>query len=220
MGEPRSIVVISSCTSLKAIGPGDRPVPAERLYAGEQHRRLMHGARAFRSADTGFELDLRIVSAGHGLVRGGDLLAHYDTSFAGQGAAEIERRAVALGIPAAISSLLSRPAALTLLLLGDDYRRAAGLGPQTVCGGPTLAFGGASLANRLDGVPRLKVVRAGKREARLFSCGLVGLKGELAGRLLTLLSRRPQLVARVAEPGTDVLDLLDTAPQASLPVAA
>ena len=115
---------------------------------------------------------------------------------------------------------LSGPYSLALLLLGDDYMRAAAVGPQTSLGGPTIAFGGSQLARRLDGVPSLKVVAAGKDQARRFSCGLVGLKGELGGRLLERLAAEPDLIGQVAEPGFDLLELLDTAPQQSLGVAA
>jgi hypothetical protein len=220
VGESRSIRVISSCTSLKVIGGGDEPVAAERLYAGEQHRRLMRGVTTFRTAETGLDLDLWIVSAGHGLVHGDVPLPHYDTSFAGLSRGEIERRAAALDIPAATAALLSKPAALTLLLLGEDYAHAAALGPKTTLGGATLAFGGASAATRLRGLPRLKVVPAGKAEARRFSCGLVGLKGELAGRLLGCLAQRPQLLHQVGEHDFDVLGLIDKPAQETLLAAA
>ncbi len=220
MAESRSILVVTSCTSLKALGAGDPPVPAERLYIGEQHRRLMRGVTSFRAASTRFDLDLRIVSAGHGLVRGDQLLGFYDMSFAGLGGATIERRAEALGIPVDVADLLSKPAALILLLLGDDYMRASGLRPGSALGGPALAFGGAALARRFGGSSPLKVVPAGKAEARRFSCGLVGLKGELGGQLLELLARRPDLVPHLAAADLDVLALLDANTQASLPVAA
>jgi hypothetical protein len=211
--EHRAILVITSCTGLKSIGPGDDPVPAERLYRGEQHRRLMRGVESFRAASPGWDLDLRIVSAGHGVVGGREPLGFYDESFAGVPAMEIERRAAARGIPATIAARLAKPYALGLLLLGDDYMRAASLRPETELGGPTLAFGGGALANRFAGSSSLEVVPAGKREARRFSCGLVGLKGELAGRLLGLLATRPDLVGQVTAPDFDVLGLLDSAPR-------
>lgn len=220
MAERDSILVVTSCTGLKAAGAGDPPLPAERLYTGEQHRRLMRGANAFRAAANGLQLDLRILSAGHGLVRGERRLRSYDTSFAGLRKGEMERRSEELGIPADLGRLLARPYRLIVLLLGEDYMRAAALGPGTRLGGPAIAFGGAGLARRLQGLPGLKVVPAGKREARRFSCGLVGLKGELGGRLLHLLAGRPELIPRLADPAVDVLPLLETDSQRSLPVAA
>jgi hypothetical protein len=220
VGEARSILLISSCTSLKAVGAGAEGVPAERLYAGEQHRRLMRGVSAFRAASTGYDLDLRILSAGYGLVRGSQHLQPYDASFSDLPRAELEQRAEELGIPRSVERALSGPHALVLLLLGEDYMRAASLGPRTRLGALTIAFGGAQLARRLAGMRSLKIVPAGKAEARRFSCGLVGLKGELGGRLLERLAQEPELVSRIAEPDLDLPGLLETPPEQRLEVAA
>lgn len=210
------VLVITSCTSLKAVGPGDAPVPAERLYLGEQHRRLMRGVEAFRAASGEHEIDLRIVSAGHGVVAGEEPLRFYDDSFAGMGGRAIDERAAQLGIPTAIEELLGRPYALALLLLGDDYMRAASLHPDTALAGPTLAFCGSALRARLQGSPLLRVIPAGKPETQHFACGLVGLKGEIAGRLLSLLGRRPELIGELLDPDLDVLDLLSAPSHSSL----
>jgi hypothetical protein len=215
MTDAERVLVITSCTSLKAIGPGDAPVPAERLYIGEQHRRLMRGVEAFRAAGSEREIDLRIVSAGHGVVAGEDLLPSYDDSFAGLGGKAIDERAARLGIPIALEELLGRTYALALLLLGDDYMRAAALGPDTALAGPTLVFCGSVLRARLQGAPPLRAVPAGKRETHRFGCGLVGLKGEIAGRLLSLLGQRPELIGELLDPDLDVLELLSTSPHSS-----
>jgi hypothetical protein len=217
--EPRSIVVITSCTSLKAVGSGGQSLPAEDFYVGEQHRRLMRGVNSLRSSDPGLEIDLWIVSAGYGLVHGGDRVSFYDTSFAGLPKSEIERRAVALGIPAKLGALLARPSLLNLLLLGDDYLKASGLSSASTFGGPTLAFCASAAAARLAGAD-VRVVPAGKTEARRFSCGLVGLKGELAARLLELLAEHPALVRRLTDPQFEVLERLEGPPQPSLARAA
>jgi hypothetical protein len=215
MADAGRVLVVTSCTSLKAIGPGDAPVPAERLYLGEQHRRLMRGVEAFRAAGNGYEIDLQIVSAGHGIVAGKEPLSFYDNSFAGLGGKVIDKHAAQLGIPTAFEELLGRPYALALLLLGDDYMRAASLRPDTGLAGPTLAFCGSALRARLRGVPSLRAVPAGKRETHRFACGLVGLKGEIAGRLLSLLGERPELIGELLDPDLDVLDLLSASPYSS-----
>jgi hypothetical protein len=213
--DPRSILVITSCTNLKAIGKDDRPLSAEDLYRGEQHRRLMRGVHSLRSSDSGLELDLWIVSAGYGLVHGEDRLGFYDASFAGLRKGEIERRALALGIPAELEALLARPSALNLLLLGDDYLTASGLSPSSTFNGPTLFFCASVGAERLAGAD-LVVVPAGKAEARRFSCGLVGLKGELAARLLELLAGNPALINDLVDAQSDILALLESPSQLSL----
>lgn len=214
----RSIVVITSCTSLKAIGIGGQSLPAEDLYVGEQHRRLMRGVNSLRSSDPDLAIDLWIVSAGHGLVHGGDHLGFYDASFAGLPKSEIERRAVALSIPAELRTLLARPRLLNLLLLGDDYLEASGLSSTSFFAGPTLAFCASTASARFAGAD-VRVVPARKAEARRFACGLVGLKGELAGRLLELLAVRPALIRHLTDPRLDILDILETPLQPPLPSA-
>jgi len=180
----------------------------------------MRGITRFRAGSTGFKIDLRILSAGYGLVDGMRELSSYDSSFAGLRKSEIERRADELNIPGDVARTLAKPSALALLLLGDDYMRAAGIDGHVAFGGPAIAFGGTQLAQRFEGVETLKVVAAGKNQARQFSCGLVGLKGELAGRLLEHLAVRPDLIHMVSRPEFDVLDLLDLTSQQPLGLVA
>lgn len=52
-------------------------IPAEDLYAGLQHIRLMGGIRAVRAhPERGWSVDLHILSAGYGLVPANRPLAH------------------------------------------------------------------------------------------------------------------------------------------------
>jgi hypothetical protein len=210
MGSQKTVLILTSCTSRKLLGARGTTALAERLYAGEQHRRLMEGVEFFRIAQCAFEIDLRILSAGFGLIRGSRRLPLYDLSFSGMGAADIEARAQELKIPHSLGRLLSEEHALTLLLLGDDYMRAASIDALRRVGGPVIAFGGEKLSQRADGLP-LRVIPARKAEARRFSCGLVGLKGELAKRLLTLLASDVSLMGRLNDPDVDVLGLLEEA---------
>jgi hypothetical protein len=219
MDKSRTILVLSSCTSRKVIGARSSKASAERLYVGEQHRRLMRGVGAFRAADCGYEIDLRILSAGFGLVAGSRRLPLYDLSFAGLGGGAIEERSAELGIPGALKRILARSHALTILLLGEDYMRAAAIGPTTRFGGPAIAFGGAALARRSVSLP-LRVVPATKSEARRFSCGLVGLKGELGGRLLALLSGEPSLISSLPDSDAELLGMLDRVSTQPLEVTA
>jgi hypothetical protein len=210
MDRSRTILVLTSCTARKDLAASSRRLAAERLYIGEQHQRLMRGVRAVRDVSSGFDIDLRILSAGHGIVPGSRRLGIYDASFSGLGGPAIDAIAEQLGVRASLQQLLRREHLLTLLLLGEDYMRAAGIDSATVLGGPTIAFGGRWLMCRRDELP-LRVVPAGREEARRFSCGVIGLKGELAGRLLGLIAREPELVDRLSDPDTDVLAMLESA---------
>jgi hypothetical protein len=218
----RHVLVITSCTGTKTPLAPSRRVAAEDLYAGEQHRRLMRGVRVFRSLRSDLTLDLRILSAGHGLVRGDAPLEPYDATFSGLTEAELVARSESLGVAEAVAQVLSQPFELVLLLLGDDYLRAASLGPQLALGGPALAFCGRTAARRLGPIDGLKTVPTTNHEARRFSCGLVGLKGELGARTLTGLAGEPDRLSELTAPQFGVLDWLEGigAAQAQFKVAA
>lgn len=191
------ITVLTSCTGLKAPVPPGKAVPAEDLYRGQQHIRLMRGVRTLRAA--GGLVDVWIVSAGHGLVHGCHPLAPYDRTF--QGRSVSERRALAddLGVSDAVRDLLRKEVDLTLVLLGENYLDACRLGAISYYGSPTLVLAGGSAALSLPSVPARNVVALKLQHTRHFSCGLVGLKGEVAARLLICLADDPRFVEGLTE---------------------
>jgi hypothetical protein len=204
----RTVLVLTSCTGRKDPAALSGQVAAECLYIGEQHRRLMRGVHALRESPSALDVDLRILSAGHGVVKGSRRLKTYDASFSGLGGPAIDEEAERLRIRTSLRNLLRRDHALILLLLGEDYMRAAGIGSTTKLGGPTIAFGGRWLERRGEDLP-LRVVPAGREEARHYSCGVVGLKGELAARLLEVIAREPEVIDDVSDPNVDIVEMLD-----------
>ena len=212
MDSSRTALVLTSCTGRKDPAATFEELAAEDLYQGEQHKRLMRGVRALREARWGVDVDLRIVSAAHGVVRGSKRLRAYDASFSGLGGPAIDEVAENLSIRASVGRLLCHGYDLILLLLGEDYMRAAGIGSETRFGSPTIAFAGRRLKQQEESLP-LRVVPAGREEARRFSCGVVGLKGEMAGRLLELIARRPEVFDDLVDLDLDLLDLLDGVPE-------
>ena len=219
MTKPR-VLVLTSCTGVKADAGGDplacehfargaayvegrhrrdlaqHLLPAEDLYQGQQHLRLMRGIRAAREADT-LDLDLRIVSAGYGLITGDQPLAPYECTFQGMPRNARREWANQLGIPARVKRALAGTTALTIVLLGDEYLDACGLDDKLAVGGPTLVFRGSQSALRLPAIPGLVPVRLERAHTRAFRCGLVGLKGEVGGRLVAHLAEEPSRVADV-----------------------
>jgi hypothetical protein len=163
--------------------------PAEDLYTGMQHARLMRGVRAARAA--GLAVDLKIVSAGYGLVDGSRKLAPYEATFIGMGKTALRTWAEQLGIPNAVRAALAGRHDLTLVLLGDDYLGACALDPTLELGGATIVLCGQASASRLPGLADLKPVLLTSTDAKPFSCGLVGLKGEVAARILESLATDP-----------------------------
>jgi hypothetical protein len=191
MSRREGILVLTSCTATKA-DADSAPLAAEDLYTGQQHVRLMRGVRAYRAAgEPNGPIDLRVLSAGHGVIEAATRLATYDETFSGLTRGEVRRRGEALGVPADVAALLSRPRNLILLVLGDLYLHSAALSDDLRLGGPTIALTSPRAGARLPAIPRLTVVPLHNREARRFSCGLTALKGDLAHRLLDRLIETP-----------------------------
>lgn len=197
------ILVVSSCTGLKA---RSGRAPAEDLYLGQHHVRLMEGVRTARESGH-FEIDLRIVSAGYGLVRATDELAPYDFTFQGMGAQMRRDRSDRLSLPRDIRKTLGQPYDLGIVLLGHDYLSACQIDEMLTLGGPTLAFCSPGSALSLPSISGLVPLAIGAKETRRFACGLIGLKGELGRRLLLFLSEHPGQLSAALQP--DLLSRLD-----------
>lgn len=228
---PPTIRVLTACTGAKALRharalrredfereaehvrarTADLPtLPAEDLYTGAQHVRLMRGVRAARAA--GLAVDVRVLSAGYGLVRGADRLAPYECTFAEIPARTRGEWACWLGIPSGVRRALAAPADLAVLLLGDAYLAACHLDDRDLdLDAPTVVFCGAAARARLPRVGGLLPVVLGNAEAKRFRCPLVALKGELGARLLARIARDPAYVRWVNDPARDLLRDLEGA---------
>ncbi len=187
------------------------------LYSGLQHQRLKRGINAVESTlGSGISTDTWIVSAGYGLVPGDRRIAPYEATFIGMASAERRAWARQLLLPSAIRTVLDKPADLIFVLLGDDYLDACEFDATLKLGGPCFLFCGGNAAKRLPELPNLHKIQLGNKHAKQFSCGLVGLKGELVSRFLEGLSSgrftQQKLVASL-----DPLELLATAATPSSP---
>ena len=183
---------------------------ADQLYTGEQHVRLMRGVSAFRS-----KLDLWILSAGYGLIRNDRRIAPYECTFATMGVKEIRSWGEALDVPKDFRSAVAQPYDLALILLGDKYLQACQLATDVQFGGPTVLFCGQGPARRIPRLPNLRVVTLSNPEAKRFSCGLVGLKGELSHRILQKVASEPDYLVHLPDPAFDILASLDAVPLGS-----
>jgi hypothetical protein len=97
---------------------------------------------------------------------------------------------------------------LGLVLLGDNYLRACQLNDAVKFGGPTILFCGTGMAKKLPNLPNVRVVPISNPEAKRFSCGLIGLKGELANRLLTTVAEDIAIAGKLCDKKSDILKLL------------
>jgi hypothetical protein len=189
--------------------------PAEDLYTGQQHVRLMRGVRAFRerlvASGAAARVDLWVLSAGYGVVPADRKLAPYECTFQGMKRRALRSWADTLNVPKDIRSLLIEPYDLGLVLLGDAYVEACALDDSVALGGPTLLFCSKRVAKGLPRIEGMRAIVLTNAETRRFSCGLVGLKGEIAGQILGRVAEDPHLVSRLLDPAFDVFGLLDGA---------
>lgn len=185
--------------------------PAQDLYTGQQHVRLMEGVRRFRDDLGPDTVDLWILSAGYGLIPGEREVVPYECTFSGMKVAEIEEWAEHLRVPAYARQLFASPADLILVLLGEPYLRALDLDGTVEFAPPAVFFTSKGALRYIQGEGEIRTVPLTNREAKRFSCGLVGLKGELAQRLLVRLTEEGEsFLAELLDPETDALSLLDT----------
>ena len=192
---------------------------ARTLYAGQQHKRLMRAVEeiGFRgvAGEAMPELDLWILSAGYGLMPEGKEVAPYESTFRDMRKQALRDWADQLNIPAQVQKVLARDADLILVLLGDDYWQALDLDGDEKLGGTGLFFCGSVMGRTLSFPEKATPVVLRRKTAKRFSCGLVGLKGELAARILLWLSEDPSQVERFQDPEADVLTLLEERPSSA-----
>jgi len=186
---------------------------AADLYTGQQHVRLMRGIQGIQESANGSgsapQVDLWVLSAGYGLVPGNRKLAPYECTFQGMKAKQLRQWADELGIPTAFRKVVAEKYDLAMILLGDAYLKTCDIDDSIRFGGPTLLFCGNSVAKRLPRIGNLRSVVLSNPEASRFSCGLVGLKGEVADRLLSRVADHRLDLKQLSDPAVDMLAALD-----------
>lgn len=202
------IRVLTSCTGAKA--STREPLPAEELYCGQHHVRLMRGVAQARGEGLG--VDLAIVSARHGVVEGWEPLLPYEQTFQGKPASTRRFLARKLEVPTAARRALDQPADLHVVLLGDDYLEACELGDDVRPSAPALVLCAAGTALRMRPIPHVHVIALATDDTRRFHCGLVALKGEVGGRLLAHIANvRPSVEELTAPALLETLTRVRTA---------
>ncbi len=190
---------------------------AGEIYTGEQHLRLMRGVAAMRQAGSGKsknEVNLHILSAGYGVIPESRVVAPYETTFATMKTKELREWADVLKVPEDFRKTVVWKYDLGLILLGDNYLQACAVDEKIEFGGPTLLFCGTGMAKKLPVLKNVRVVPISNPEAKRFSCGLVGLKGELAARLLKGVTDNPAVLSQLMDTKFDLLAWLDKQPGA------
>lgn len=229
------VVVVTSCTGTKEANPEraltledfrqGREHVAQRerelsvflmraadLYRGQQHVRLMRGIRAARDTSlksmAALSVELWILSAGYGLVSEDEIIAPYRCTFQEMTANALRQWSTTRGIGLQFRRVLAQPYDLAIVLLGGLYLKACALDGSVKLGGLTLLFCGARTASMLPTLAHLRSVVLTNKNTRDFRCGQVGLKGEIAARLLTRLSADNNMIRSLHDRALDFLPLL------------
>ena len=171
-------------------------IPAEYMYEGMQHKRLMQGINYMRRNSNNIEIDLYILSAGYGLIKGNKPIAPYECTFSNMKKSEITAWADHIHIPKDIRNLLCNHYELVILALGDKYLEACKFDKNFIFQNRTIVFCSNSNINRLPNANNIIKIPLGNNEASKYKCGLIGLKGELTSRLLM----------KINEQGLNVID--------------
>jgi hypothetical protein len=200
---------VSSCESVLV----EDMRPAESLYTGMQHQRLMRGVLAARALSC-LDINLNIVSAGYGLIPGSRKLPPYEATFIGMKTAEAKNWAMQLNISDDARKLLAKPYDLGLILLGDDYLQALALDRDVKLGGPTVLFCGKASAAKLPVLKGLQTIVLANKDATRFACGMIGIKGELASRILERIAADSNELHSTVKAGALLLDKLSSEPAA------
>jgi hypothetical protein len=184
-------------------------LPAEDLYTGQQHARLMSGVQKIRRSLSVDVIDLWILSAGYGLIASDQRIVPYECTFQGMKSGDLCEWADHLRIPETAREVLATPADFTLVLLGESYLRALNLDGSVEFKSPTLFFTSDKARRFVQGHGKLRVVTLSNADTKRFSCGLVGLKGELGKRLLASIAKEGDaFISDLFDPANDVLALL------------
>jgi hypothetical protein len=228
MPYPR-ILIVTSCTGEKIAKPenqltledfqdakrlkrGEKSLaafsrPAEQMYTGMQHLRLMEGVGLLRQKLGQSVVDVAILSAGYGLISGGKTIVPYEVTFNDMNKEEIDNWASHLHIHQALEKLLLQgqncvhaPYDLVFFLLGENYLRAAGL-PLKIPPSQTLIFLAArkSVKTIEELVAKTFILPLSNAEAKQYRYGLVGLKGFLFKQFAIAATEQPELLNSVCE---------------------
>jgi len=199
------LMVVTSCTGRKAVDPPGKLIqadfaaperlrareaelapfltPAGQLYTGQQHVQTMRGVERVRRQYGPESVNVRIVSAGYGVVPEDRPLAPYEVTFNDLGRREAWEWGHHLRIPQELRRAVEGQP-LVVFLLGARYLDAVEPPVLPAAGQRFVFLAGPAEAKALS-VPGVTVVPAGRTEASRYRSGMVALKG----RMFDLFSR-------------------------------
>lgn len=218
MSQPR-ILVVTSCTGEKRFKPENQLVledfkdstrlqkrenqlvnfacRAGQIYTGAQHLQVMEGVGLLRQSFGQEAVDLRILSAGYGLIREDKNIVPYEVTFNTMKRSEVDEWAKFLKIHSMFEKAIAGYD-LVFVLLGDNYLRSLSLPVETSLDQTLVFLASKTSATYIrDLVAQTFILPLSNVQAKQYSYGLVGLKGFLFKRFAENVAKQPQLLKQI-----------------------
>ena len=213
------ILIITSCTGKKLHNPTNQltiedfkdterlrerteslsefSCPSGQMYTGLQHLRLMEGVDILRSHFGKEAVDVKIISAGYGLIPEDKAIVPYSVTFNSMKNDEVYSWGNYLRIHEDFQQQIVGYD-LIFVLLGDKYLRTLKLPVKTHSHQTFIFFASNKSINYIDsGNAKLLTLTLSNKSASRFSCALVGLKGHLLKLIATEVGRVPHLLESI-----------------------
>lgn len=228
----KKVLIVTSCTGEKKFSPANQltqedfrdaktlktrekelkeyALPAAEMYTGMQHLRLMEGLQLLREKfPKSTTFDLKIVSAGYGLIDEDRMIVPYEVTYNTMKNPELDAWALQQGIHDDLVKILP-DYDFVFFLLGDKYLRACKL-PFDVQKRQKYFFftSGTTLKYFPKDNGKYWRLELSNADAKSFGYGLVGLKGFLFKKLAELFVNDPQLLKDALKSPNDLCIALD-----------
>lgn len=192
---------------------------AAQMYTGLQHLRVMEGVNILRSHLGKEAVDLKILSAGYGLISEDQEIFPYSVTFNSMKNDELSSWGNFLKIHDEFQQAIIGYD-LVFILLGDKYLRALNLPVKTQPNQTFIFLASNKSLNYIDsGNAKSFVFIPSNGDASRFSCALVGLKGQLLKIIATEIRRQPDLLTNLYHEPAILEQILDQQPhQLELPL--
>jgi len=146
------------------------------LYAGNHHRYTLQGVETLRRVYGRAAVDLRIISAGYGLLGENDLIVPYDVTFEQMTAHQSKAWGLRLGLPQAVRKAI-RGYPLVVFLLGERYLRV--IDPPIDRASQRLVFLVKPDLARMFRRPGVTTIPLSVEESKKFRASTIALKGRM-----------------------------------------
>ncbi|WP_155539352.1 DUF6884 domain-containing protein [Tolypothrix sp. PCC 7601] len=184
-----------------------------QMYTGLQHLRLMEGVDILRSRFGKEVVDVKIISAGYGLIPEDKVIVPYSVTFNSMKSDEISSWANFIGIHKDFQETVIGYD-LVFVLLGDKYLRALNL-PVETHPKQTFIILASNKSRNLVFLEdtNFELLTFSNADASRFGCALVGLKGQLLKLIASESRREPNLLSELYNNPKILEKVLNNQPQ-------